>query len=160
MADQQHPLSRAVAGDLVESPDDPCDRLAPALAAGEGLVEPSPALRVEARPRHPVHPPVVALAQPPVEHDGDPRALERDARGLDGPIQVGRDDDIDAIVASARPEGTGLLAPRLGELAAEPPGRPANLVIDARGVRLVDELNAHGSLEYHERARRGASLRE
>src|SRR5439155_25288124 len=95
----------------LEARADSRDRLSPALAVGKRIVETRAPLAVELCPRQAVHPAVVAFAQPPIEQHRDLGAEERDLRGLDGAVQVGGEDDVDAVVPSPRAQLPGLLAP-------------------------------------------------
>src|SRR5262249_35241296 len=84
---------------------------------------------------------VVALTETSVVVHRDPRAAERDRRRLDRPSEIGDVNDRD--VAPALAELGCLLPAVLGEPPVEPARRDPVLVVDARRVRLVDDLARH-----------------
>jgi hypothetical protein len=69
---------------------------------------------------------------------GGAAAAERHLDGLRRALQVGRDDQVDAVVAPAPPELTRTGQARPRQLAREPAGGDPGLVVDRRRVRLVD----------------------
>ena len=76
----------------LEKASDPLDRLPPALAVREPLVEPPPAFGIEPSARNSVHRAVVAFAETPVSLDRDARPLESDpgeVRWLDAQTHSG-----------------------------------------------------------------------
>ena len=85
--------------------------------------------------------------------DRDARAAEGDRGGLDRAAEVGGVDGGDPVVRRRSPSAWACSRPVLGEPPVEPAGRDAALVVDARRVGLVDELDRH----QHRRRRAAAN---
>src|SRR5262249_31594593 len=75
--------------------------VAPPLPARIRGVQITPAVAVEVDRRLSVQGAVVALAQAPVSENGYRRRSESDSGGFDGAPQIGGEDGLEAIVASA-----------------------------------------------------------
>ena len=68
---------------------------------------------------------------------------ERDGRGLRGPGQIRAEDNGDVVVRASSAQLGGLLAPDPGQLAGQPAGGNAVLVVLGRRVRLEDDADGH-----------------
>jgi hypothetical protein len=91
----------------------------------------------------PVHPSVVAFPEAGVVLDGDGAPLERDPGRLDGTGEVRDVGSSEPIVPAPRAKLRGGLAAARRELAGQPAGRDAGLVVGRDRVGLVDELEGH-----------------
>ncbi len=87
-------------GQIAEKGPRALDDIAVALTAGERLVNVLEPHGVDLGHRAAVQLAVVALAKPRVLPDRDPRARERDLRGLDGPPEIGCVDGGDPVVVA------------------------------------------------------------
>lgn len=152
MSDRDDLLAVVAGGDVGQETRGRLDDLPVALATGKRHVDVAHAASFDLRRGRAVQVAVVALAQARIEYDGDAGAAKGDLGGLDRPCEIGRVDDVRVVTAST--ELSRLLAPPLGELAAELSGRDPGLVVDRRRVRLVHE---HGP--GHEISRRSADRR-
>src|SRR5262245_19152588 len=142
--DQEHPRAVELRKQVIQKQPGPLDDLAVALTTRERLVDPpQPLCLVDLGRRFPVQLAVVALAKPPVLANQKLRACERDLGGLDRTPQIGREDGRQSVVAPPLTERLRLRTPRLGQLALEPAGGDARLVVDRRRMRLVDERDRH-----------------
>jgi hypothetical protein len=132
---------------IVEERANALDDLPVALASGIRLVDPAQRLPLEARQRLAVQVAVVAFAQAPVPVDRDSAVRERDVSRLDSAQKVRRVGGSDVIVAASLAELAGELPSMFRQLALQPARPDPALVVDGKGMRLVDDLDADpGSL--------------
>src|SRR5260221_1297825 len=141
--DHQPSLAVPPPRQVIKEPADPRDRLAPALAAWVTDVQIRPATGVQLRGRHAISLAVVALAQPPVKQHGHLRAREGEPHRLHGPGQIRAEHRGETVIGPAPPQFPREATAALRELARQPAGRHATLIVHGDRVGLEQHADRH-----------------
>src|SRR5262249_21229709 len=152
VADDDHTGTVLARRQIAQKAADARDRFAPALPAGEGLVEMGGSILAVRLRRLGVAFAVVALAQSPVEKDRHAARGEGDLGGLEGPTKIGAEHDGEVVAPPSRSQLASLLATTRGEAAVAPTRRDTELVVLPQPMRLEDH-------RHRPRASGGAPLR-
>jgi hypothetical protein len=108
---------------------DPMYGLPPTLATRIWLIKMMPAIAVKFGSRHTILIPIVTFSQAPVMENRYRRIAESYFGRLSGPSEIGREDGLDSIMASALAEFFGQHAPFLREPAVMPARCNSSVVI-------------------------------